>query len=166
MQVSEDISAYGTSTIYTWADVGVTIEAYQNGKVYVLGGSASRLFAYHQTTIEVYDIQLARDIEVFGDSTLNILGGRLGNSLQLYEASHVNVYASTLSGYAFGQVLDTRGTISGVLADGSAFSIPFSRYSSSTALWLIAVPEPETLSLLGLSIAGMAFVRRRRLAAR
>ena len=53
-----------------------------------------------------------------------------------------------------------RASCEGIFEDGSAFALDFKRNGGTISL--IFIPEPETFTLLGFALAGMAFVRRRR----
>ena len=104
-------------------------------------------------------------------STLNVSGGTFG-SFWAHDSSTVTVCGGshhsvvTISGtgfnYPYGEIPDTSGTLTGVLANGDPINASFEIYDNAS---IVLVPEQAALVLLSIGAAGLvswARVRRSR----
>ena len=99
-------------------------------------------------------------VDANDNSRVSISGG-LFESLRAGRSSGDHTSLITIAGsgfnYPFGEIPDSAGTLTGMLANGDPIDAPFSIYDNAS---IVLVPEPATLSLLALG--GLALLSRRR----
>lgn len=98
---------------------------------------------------------------------MNIFGGILGPGdggftygIWASERCKVNIHGSGFN-YGYRTISPTYcGTIKGTLADGTPLNTSF---YGSNAIYLLPVPEPSAIAVLGLGLAGLIGYGRKRL---
>jgi hypothetical protein len=181
--VDQDFNAgWGSALrIHAGGTVGSNLEVV-GGTVDILGGSVGGgLDAFVGTTINVVRGTVGEVFTAHNGSTVNISGGTIGSNFRALAGSKVNLTGreflldgTPIAELFVGQpiVLTERmGTLSGRLADGSAFRFPFEIFSRSGSEFLISpdstltltlVPEPISLLHWASCLGLLAHVRRRR----
>ena len=97
------------------------------------------------------------DIRSEVDARLRISGGALGGDLFALGISSMTIVGSRFN-RPLGEISETEGMLTGVLADGTPFNVDFARGATAS---ITLVPEPSSELLLAAGFAGLAALRRR-----
>ena len=97
--------------------------------------------------------------DIRGDSgaRLRISGGELDGDLFAQGISSMTIAGSSFN-RPLGELSETEGSLSGILADGTPFSVDFARGATAT---ITLVPEPSSALLLVAGLAGLGAIRKR-----
>jgi len=189
-EISGGLEADDTSTVnVSGGSIGDDLEAWTNSMVNVSGGTiGDDLWAYHNSTVTVSGGTIGDDLAAYNNSemtvsggsieydlwandnsTVTVSGGSIGGYLAAYSNSTVTIFGTfDIFGYgiyADGDLLD-EATLTGTLADGTAFNNQVYIYQSATvtlAAPATAVPEPSSIAMFGIGALGLfGYGRRRR----
>ncbi len=147
--VEDDIYVYDDSTV-TINDLTLQddLEAYDDSMVTINGGT------------------FVEDIEAFGNSSILITGGNLGARVRTFGNSEISIFGRNfaLDGTRVytGDQLTSGGTLTGILRDGTEFSVQLDVGGGAGDNSLVIVPEPATGLLLLLGGTALALRRRQR----
>ena len=174
------LQAHGSSTVNITSDGGVRfLDPYDSSTVTLSGGSVKHISARDSCTMEISGGKVNNDLDAYNSSNVTISGGTVAG-LVVHDSSTVTIsggqvgllYIYETSTVAFdGQdfilgtglsldgdrVLGT-GVLSGKWFGGTAWTVNIS--ANDPGATILAIPEPATMSLLGLG--GLAMLRRRR----
>lgn len=159
-------------------NVGELFNANPGSIVNISGGNVGALFnANFGSTVNISGGNVGSSFAALSDSTVNISGGTVGDTFTAESGSTVNLFGTSflidgaeLTALVLGEAFTTTErdvTLSGVLADGSAFDFDLNSafsdsqdyFDSGATLTVTLVPEPTSLALLGLG--GLALATRR-----
>jgi len=109
---------------------------------------------------------------------LKISGGEIRSGLALYDEAIIDIQGGLISGpllvsdsttlilrgnsfnFPYGPIAESSGQLTGMFADGSSFSVKFTRNVASSPLFnakIILVPEPSSSTLAGLAFGVLLF---------
>jgi len=137
------------------------------------GGSiGQRLTASDTSTVNVSGGEIGWDLRAWGDSEVNVSGGSIGVDLKAWDNSTVTIFGTfDIFGYGVygdGDLLDG-ATLTGILADGTAFNNDVFIFTSATVTLAApvgggaVVPEPSSMAMFGIGALGLfGYSRRRR----
>ena len=100
------------------------------------------------------------NITTQSSGVVEIIGGSLSGDLLALDSSMI-VLIGPYFNFPFGDITANSGTLTGILADGTALDVNFGRSSTGT-ITLVPAPEPSALTSLGFGIAMLALLYRRR----
>ena len=131
-KVGDDVEARAASTIFiNGGEVGEDIEAHANGSVFIKGGQLG--------TSGLFDVGFASR----GNGLISLSGAQF-------------VIDGTPAPY--GNIAASAGLLSGILADGSFFEMPFERTQNGQIV--LTVPVPGSLPLIGLGLLALLWRRK------
>ena len=131
--VGDECGVYGSEVNISGGSVGNFLEARDFSVINISGGSVGDgFFAYILSEVNISGGSVGNNFAAFEGSEVNISGGVVGDSIDAYHSSEVNLFGrdfvldgvlldDLIAGEAF-TILDRNVTLSGLLADGSAFS--------------------------------------------
>ncbi len=162
----EDASAFDTATLnFLGGTAGEDITGLGSSTVNILGGIiGDDLVAYDSCLMNISGGNMSNGgVEAYGASRVSISGGLI-ESLRAGRASDEHSSIITIAGngfnYPFGEIPDSQGTLTGMLANGDPIDALFQIHSNAS---IVLVPEPSTFVLLSMGAAGLAlYVCRRR----
>jgi hypothetical protein len=180
MDEDDRVEARDSSTVtISGGDVDADAAAYDSSTLNVLGGRVGEgLVGFDSSTLNILGGVVGEAVSAWDSSVINISGGSMniiaarddsrvlisGGLIDSVEAGlnsgdHTSLITITGSGfnYPFGEIPDSAGTLTGVLASGDPINASFSIYGNSS---IMLVPEPATLALL--VSGGLLVLRRRR----
>jgi hypothetical protein len=176
---AQDVTAFDNATInITGGTLEGDVHAFDFSTITISGGSiADDVEADDFAFVEIFGGSFGEDIEVFFHSTIDIYGGMLGvngvfdSGLLAEHEAIITLFGSDFfvngSPVGFGPIVPEFGTLSGILSDGSAFTMPFERledsdFISTGHILLSPVPEPASVILLILGIVAVTTRYRQR----
>lgn len=132
-----------------------------NGLLIVASGSVTGdAFAERFGVVELHGGSVGGDAFTEDSGVVELHGGTLGGMLIAIDDSQIRVFGTNFN-YPLGEIPDTSGTLTGVLADGTPIDVPFAR--ASTASILVPEPSPGQLGLAAVgTLLGVAAIARRR----
>ncbi len=161
-------------------DFGNMFDAFDGSVVRISGGNVSDGFNAHSgSVVSIRGGSLGDDFDALPGSVINISGGSVGDDFAAFNSSEVHLLGTEF--FIDGTLLDTlvpdepfiitnRGgqTLSGTLADGSAFRFVLDEsrlgaedfFSADMLLTVTLVPEPASATLVLLTGAGLLAGRR------
>ena len=160
-------SAFDTATLdFLGGTAGEDVTGHGSSIVNILGGIiGDDVVAYDSCVMNVSGgNMLSGGIEAYGASRVSISGGLI-ESLRAGQAVDEHSSIITIAGsgfnYAYGEIPDPSGTLTGLLANGDPINADFSIYSDAS---IVLVPEPSTFILLSMAAVSLALCvwRRRR----
>jgi hypothetical protein len=133
----------------------------------MLGGEIlGHLVTENGTTAEIFDGAIAQRVGAFMQSKINIYGGDISYEIYANTGAEIHLWGTNFN-YAYGEINDNTGTLTGTLKNGDMINCSFEKYidpwetdpSFVPKIILHPIPEPATLLLVGI---GAVLLKRKR----